>query len=384
MDWNELDLPLTLEEIKRNLFEMAPCKAPEPDGYSASFYQKAWRIVGESLLVCVKLFFEIGILPADCNDTLLSLIPKVPNPNCVKQFRPISLCNVSNKLITKIMSSRLKSISRKLIDPHQTSFVPGRQISDNILIYQEVLNSMKNKKGKGGWMTMKIDLEKAYDRLSWDFIKDTVEDIDDLVFFGEATEQQALEMKRCLDTFCTCSGQKLSFQKSTLFFSKNTEDGLQQRIAAVAGIPIVSNMGIYLGIPSIHGKIKSETFAGVISAIEKLIISFLWGSKDGERRCHLVKWDVVTKSKAYGGLDIRKLEQMNLAFFAKLGWRLMQNEESLWSRVFNAKYAITGADCSNWRQRRVKTLSSTKELGSKSEVAEIHLFGTIDGSMIVH
>ncbi|XP_019167321.1 PREDICTED: uncharacterized protein LOC109163057 [Ipomoea nil] len=401
-----------------------------------------------------------------CNDTLISLIPKVPNPTSVKQYRPISLCNVSYKLITKIMASRLKNMSRKLIGPHQTSFVPGRQISDNVLLYQEVLSSMKNKKGKSGWMVMKIDLEKAYDKLSWDFIKDTVEDIglndtwtkrilecvssprlavlvnrqkmewfkptrgirqgdsisplifvlcierlshiiqssinsghwkgiklsrqgphithlffaDDLVLFGEATEQQALEMKTCLDTFCKCSGQKLSLQKSTLFFSKNTEGSLQQRIAAVVGIPIVSNMGNYLGIPSFHGRIKNETFAGVleriqsrlagwksrtlsfagritlvqsvlisipfyymqtillptgvISNIEKLIRGFLWGSNEGERRCHLINWETVTRSKTHGGLGIRKLDRMNLAFLAKLGWRLLQDEESLWSRVF--------------------------------------------------
>ncbi|XP_019150525.1 PREDICTED: uncharacterized protein LOC109147318 [Ipomoea nil] len=148
--WNELSAPLTLEEIKSNLFDMAPCKAPGPDGYSASFYQKTWGTVGECLLKFATKFFDEGSLPEECNDTIITLIPKIPEPKHVKQFRPISLCNVSYKLLTKIMSSRLRNILTKLIGPHQTSFVPGRQISDNTLVFQEVLSSMRNKKRKRG------------------------------------------------------------------------------------------------------------------------------------------------------------------------------------------------------------------------------------------
>ena len=65
----------------------------------------------------------------------------------------------------------------KLIGPMQSSFVPGRHITDNIIIAQEDLHSMGSKKGKVGWMAIKVDLEKAYDRLNWDFIEDTLVDI---------------------------------------------------------------------------------------------------------------------------------------------------------------------------------------------------------------
>ena len=76
------------------------------------------------------------------------------------------------------MTTRLKLVLPQLIGPFQSSFVPGRQITYNILIYNEVLHSMKEKQGAVlGLMAVKIDLEKAYDRLSWDFIKDTIMEV---------------------------------------------------------------------------------------------------------------------------------------------------------------------------------------------------------------
>lgn len=90
---------------------------------------------------------------------------------------------------------------------------------------------------------------------------------------------------------------------------------------------------------------------GVITNMEKLIRGFLWGNTDREKRCHLIRWDTVTRSKENGGLGIRKLAEMNIAFLAKLGWRLMFEEDSLWIQVFKAKYAIQSADCSEWRPK---------------------------------
>lgn len=95
----------------------------------------------------------------------------------MKQFRPISLCNVAYKTITKMITSRLRSCLQTLVGPAQCSFIPKRQSHDNIIIAQEIFHSMRSKGGKKGWMALKIDLEKAYDRLSWNFIKDTLVDI---------------------------------------------------------------------------------------------------------------------------------------------------------------------------------------------------------------
>ncbi|KAH9750393.1 putative ribonuclease H protein [Citrus sinensis] len=90
-------------------------------------------------------------------------------------FRPISLCTVAYKTVTKIIANRLQALLPELIGPQQTSFVPGRHIVDNIVIAQEVVHSMPKKTGKRGLMAIKVDLQKAYDRLNWSFIFETLQ-----------------------------------------------------------------------------------------------------------------------------------------------------------------------------------------------------------------
>jgi len=113
-------------------------------------------------------------MPPGVNDTYITLIPKIPHPKTVSQFRPIGPCNVTYKLISKCIVQRLKRVLSQLISPIQSSFVPGRQITDNVIVMQEDLHSMCCKTGYKGWMAIKLDLEKAYDRLRWDFINDTL------------------------------------------------------------------------------------------------------------------------------------------------------------------------------------------------------------------
>ena len=165
------------EEIHRALFEMKPLKAPGVDGIPALFYQNQWEVVGLSVCRYVKSIFDGAPIDHEVNKTLLVLIPKVDNPESIKQFRPISLCTVLYKIITKVIANRLKIVLPHIVGPTQSSFVPCRNITDNIIITQEVVHSMKRKKGKKGFMVVKVDLEKAYDMLSWDFIHDTLIDL---------------------------------------------------------------------------------------------------------------------------------------------------------------------------------------------------------------
>jgi len=108
------------------------------------------------------------------NENFLVPIPKKPNPSRVNHFRPISICNVAYRVVTKIIANRLKPLLNRLVCPTQNSFVPGRSIHDNSILVQEAIHSMKKKKGSLGWMALKIDLEKAYDRVSWSFIKEVL------------------------------------------------------------------------------------------------------------------------------------------------------------------------------------------------------------------
>ena len=99
------------------------------------------------------------------NKILITLIPKHPGADCQASFRLISLCNTVYKVVTKVIVKRLFSLLPKLISPLQIAFVSGRMGLDNMIIAQELIHTVTLKKGKMGFMAIKIDLEKAYDRL---------------------------------------------------------------------------------------------------------------------------------------------------------------------------------------------------------------------------
>ncbi|GLT44685.1 hypothetical protein SLA2020_185700 [Shorea laevis] len=92
-------------------------------------------------------------------------------PEKLNQLRPISLCNVAVTAITKVIVNRLCPILVDILSPTQSSFIPGKGCHDNIIIVQETVHSLKKCKGKVRNFIMKIDLEKAYDHMSWDFLR---------------------------------------------------------------------------------------------------------------------------------------------------------------------------------------------------------------------
>lgn len=160
------------EEIKEAVFQLGSLKAPGPDGYPGFFYQKYWEKVGEDVCKAVKRFFRTGFLLKEWNQTNMVLIPKTLFPESLSQYRPISLCNFTLKVITKIMANRLKGILKRVISFNQSAFVPGRLIQDNIFVAHEAFHFLKmKKKGADGYMALKLDFNKAYDRVEWNFLE---------------------------------------------------------------------------------------------------------------------------------------------------------------------------------------------------------------------
>lgn len=139
-----------------------------------SFSKKNWHIIGPSVIsYCHKVFKDRSI-PASLNNTYICLIPRIPNAFNLKNFIPIGLCNTIYKIITKIIVNRIKPFLGTIISPYQASFMKNYRASDNVIIIKEHINSINKKKGKTSNMIIKIDLEKAFDRIEWSFIYQTL------------------------------------------------------------------------------------------------------------------------------------------------------------------------------------------------------------------
>ena len=152
---------------------MAPLKAPGPDGMPPLFYQHFWGLVDKDVTSSILSWLNIGTLPHLVNHTLITLNPKTENLEYVTHFHPISLCNVLYKIFSKVLVNRLKSILPTIVTEHQSMFTKDRLISDNILVAFETLHGLqKFKSDSSGYMALKLDMSKAYDRVKWIFLEE--------------------------------------------------------------------------------------------------------------------------------------------------------------------------------------------------------------------
>ncbi|KAL0291554.1 UNVERIFIED_CONTAM: hypothetical protein Sangu_3262700 [Sesamum angustifolium] len=161
--------PVTLSEVKEAFFAIDVESAPGPDGYTSAFFRNAWPVIGQAMFQAIGEFFRTGKMLKQINTTLISLIPKVSLPRYVSDYRPIACCNVLYKSITKIIVKRLQQVLPLMIDYSQNAFVPGRSITDNILLAQELMAGYNHKRLPSRCM-IKVDIQKAYDSVEWDFL----------------------------------------------------------------------------------------------------------------------------------------------------------------------------------------------------------------------
>ena len=170
---DSLEVPFTIEEVFAALSDLNGDKAPGPDGFPIAFWLFSSDFVKEEVMGFFKDFFEHNKFVRNLNSTFLVLIPKKENAVDINDFRPISLVCGLYKVLAKVLANRLKRVVGQVVSTAQNAFVEGRQILDAVLIANEAVDAVLKRKEKG--LICKLDIEKAFDHLQWNFLLGVME-----------------------------------------------------------------------------------------------------------------------------------------------------------------------------------------------------------------
>jgi hypothetical protein len=165
----ELTSTFSLEEIE----EVVRCsdgnKSPGPDGFNFAFVKKFWDMLKGDIRIMFDQFHGNSCLPKSFLSYFVTLIPKVSSPTSISEFRPISLLGCLYKLIAKVLAKRFAKVMDSIISSSQSAFVKGRNLVDGVLVANEVVDWAKRSKKE--CLIFKVDFEKAYDSVEWDFLE---------------------------------------------------------------------------------------------------------------------------------------------------------------------------------------------------------------------
>ncbi|GJY28735.1 RNA-directed DNA polymerase, partial [Tanacetum coccineum] len=165
---NAISCHFSLDKIKQAVWSCGCNQAPGPDGFTFRFIKQFWDIIKEDIQNFVNEFYEHGTIPVGCNSSFTTLIPKVSIPISYRDYRPISLIGIQYKIVAKLLANRMVKVIDDLVHPVQSAFVKGHQILDVPMVVNEVIEWYKKKKKK--YMLFKVDLDKVYDSVSWDYL----------------------------------------------------------------------------------------------------------------------------------------------------------------------------------------------------------------------
>ncbi|KAL6564968.1 hypothetical protein OROMI_016418 [Orobanche minor] len=357
---NMLCFTPTIDEIRSCVFDMEGDSVAGPDGFGIKFFQICWDIISSDVFDAVVDFFSGSPMPRAFTTTTISLIPKNNNPQSWKDFRPISLCNSTYKIISKILSKRLATILPSFINSAQSGFIKGRNITDNILTAHEVTHDISQSMTN---TIIKLDMEKAYDRINWNFIFQVMTRF----VFSVAWVNF---IKSCISN-CWFSilvnGQSAGFFKSNRGIRQG--DPLSPLIFAIAADYFSRSIDkMFDRNPTMFYKIKKNvkithlayaddiliflnatkkepSFAlqvlkppeNVITALERIFNKFLWGTSDNRRRLYWAAWSRLCYPTDEGGLGCRDLHDIIRAGICKMWWRF-RTSDNIWSNFLMNKY----------------------------------------------
>lgn len=164
-----LTQPISEDEIKHVVFNSYAEGAPGPDGFSLLFYQKFWNTIKMDLKAMFDCFFHNDLDLYRLNFSMITLIPKEADGTSIKKYRPIALTNCSFKIFTKFCTNRLSPCANRIISSNQTAFLKDRYILESVVAAHEIIHDVHASSSSG--LVLKLDYEKAYDRVDIDFLR---------------------------------------------------------------------------------------------------------------------------------------------------------------------------------------------------------------------
>ncbi|OMO73078.1 reverse transcriptase [Corchorus capsularis] len=339
-----LNALVEVAEIEKAAFSLGAHKAPGPDGFLGIFFHQFWEQVKPQVVQAVQSFFESGHLLRDLNRTNIILIPKQQCPETLAHHRPIGLCNFIYKIISKILANRVKNILPEIISPTQSAFIHGRQIQDNIIVAHQAFHALKGRsRGHNGYMALKLDLSKAYDRVEWPFLEKLLHNfLDQSVNAGElsnqASESRIWQMIANIWGFQTIWGRGKRAALRFIF------DKIQSKVQGWKG-KLLSHAGREVLLKSVAAAVPVYVMRCFLlplsfcKDIDGILNRFWWtGSDENENRVHWLKWAHLAEHKDQGGMGFRDFHSFNLALLAKQIWRLLKRPESLCFKVLKSVY----------------------------------------------
>ncbi|KAL8108548.1 hypothetical protein AgCh_024858 [Apium graveolens] len=370
--------PVEIMEFNKALFNMHPDKSPGPDGLSPGFYQKYWSIVGNYIIKLVQEFFTTGVLLDQLTDTNIVSMPKKQHPSRIADLRLISLCNVTYKIISKVLANRFTCVVNILISETQSAFIPGHLIMDNIMIAY-MMHYMKRKtSGNKGWMALKLDMSKAYNRVEWSYLKavlcnmgfddnpcvlsDNASLMNKPVSSLMVTWEREWDVDLIHDMFeahnvnLILSIPLSNNDVDSRYWKKEKLGFYSVKLAYVLiqeGKTMQSTEGkkdvIYSATLPLHNEFERRpwvnsgfncvsTGLGMIDLNENSTSSS-WSPYYGDKKLlNGQNYNGILKKTEDGGLGFKKLREFNVAMLAKQAWRIVNEVNPLVTKVMRARY----------------------------------------------
>ncbi|XP_059076993.1 uncharacterized protein LOC131876187 [Cryptomeria japonica] len=295
-----------IDEIQKAINSLHNDKAPGPDGLLVEFYKANLNWICSDLLDIYNEALGKGSLGNVINKGTIKFIPKDGDKALVKNWRPITLLNVSYKILAKMLAVRLEKILPKFICPTQTDFIKGRYILENLITSWEAMEW--SKVSDQDTTMFLLDFEKAYDRVEWDFI------IMMLEAFGFPSEFYTY-VKVLLQDASTQIDVNGSLS-SSIMLSRSIRQGCP---LAPALFVIASDALFYL--------FRDNSLSPKILEIQKAIRHFLWSDGKGNTKLHAVNWKWCHTKKSLGGLGLKDLRIQGIALAAKWIFHSLKGQE---------------------------------------------------------